>query len=202
VTVDAHKIVVKFFADGGFDLSGEQFVPVLHTWIQQHAMPDHTLIDVADYSHVHQGPGTLVVGHEANFYLDRTDGFLGLSYSRKQPFAGNFGERLRQAFTAALRACARLEDEPALHGKLKFRTNEALVRLNDRLLAPNTPQTYQHVKPQLEELAAALWPGAAVEIEHNPAELSLFEVRMTATESPDIAMLLNRLEAASPAPSR
>jgi hypothetical protein len=201
MSVDAYKIAVKFFAEEGQGLSGEQFVPVLHTWIQQHALPEHTLIDVADYSHVHDGPGTLLVGHEANIYLDRTDGFLGLSYSRKQALDGTFGERLRQAFVTALQACARLEDEAALGGKLKFRTNEALVRLNDRLLAPNTTETFAAVKPDLEQLAAALWPGASVEIDHNPVESALFEVRLTASDSPSIAALLNRLEAA-PAPSR
>jgi hypothetical protein len=200
--MDVHKIVVKFFAEDGAGLSGEQFVPVLHSWIQSHAIADHTLIDVADYSHVHQGPGTLLVAHEANFYLDRTDGFLGLSYSRKQPFAGTFAERLRQAFTAALQACARLEEDSTLAGRLKFRTNEALVRLNDRLLAPNTPEIFQQVKPELENVAAALWPDGSAELEHNPAELSLFEVRLISTESPGIATLLNRLEAAVPAPSR
>jgi hypothetical protein len=200
--MDVHKIVVKFFAEDGAGLSGEQFVPILHSWIQGHAIADHTLIDVADYSHVHEGPGTLLVAHEANFYLDRTDGFLGLSYSRKQPFEGTFAQRLRQAFSAALQACARLEDEPALQGRLKFRTNEALVRLNDRLLAPNTPETFQQVKPQLEQLAATLWPGGGIEMDHNASELSLFEVRLTANESPDIATTLNRLEAAAPAPSR
>jgi hypothetical protein len=200
--VNVHKIIVKFFAEHGDGLAGEQLVPVFHGWIQQHAMGEHTLIDVADYSHVHNGPGTVLIGHEANIYLDRTDGFFGLSYSRKQAFDGVFAERLRQAVGAALAACARIEEEPALQGKLKFRTNEILVRLNDRLLAPNTAATFTKARPDLEQLAAALYPGSAVEVEHNPAELSLFEVRISASESPGIETLINRLEMAAPAPSR
>ena len=196
------KIVVKFFAENEPELGSNEFVPVLHGWIQQHAFPDHTLVDVADYGHVHHGPGTLLVAHEANFYLDRTDGFVGLSSSRKQPLDGTFAELLRQAIVAALQACNRLEDEPALQGKLKFRTNELLIRLNDRLLAPNTVETFQQVKPELEHLGATLYPDASIELDHNPADLSLFEVRLTASDSPPIATLLNRLEASSPAPSR
>ena len=42
---------------------------------------DHMLIDVADYGHVPQGPGVVLVAHEANIYLDRLDGRTGLTYS-------------------------------------------------------------------------------------------------------------------------
>ena len=75
--MQAHKIAVKFYVQDATGLEDAEFVPVLHAWIQDHAVKDHTLIDVADYAHVHNGPGTLLVAHEANFYLDRTDGFLG-----------------------------------------------------------------------------------------------------------------------------
>ena len=37
-----------------------------------HAVPDHLLIDVADYAHVPNGPGTVLVAHEANIHIDRT----------------------------------------------------------------------------------------------------------------------------------
>jgi hypothetical protein len=175
-----------------------QFVPVFHSWIQNHAMPDHTLIDVADYAHVHNGPGVVLIAHEANFYLDQLDGFPGLTYSRKQPVAGTFADRLRQAVAAAIAGAQRLQQET----NLKFRTNEIAIKLNDRLLAPNTSATFEQIRRNLEELASQLWPGGVVDVEHIPSELALFEVRLRSDQSPYLPMLLNRLDSASPAPSR
>src|SRR5205814_1119849 len=118
----------------------------------RHALADHLLIDVADYKHVPEGPGTVLVSHEANIYTDQGEGRLGLLYFRKQPFAGaaTFAERLRATFRDALEACNLLEEEPALHGRVRFRTDELLFRVYDRLLAPNTDETFAEVKPELE----------------------------------------------------
>lgn len=191
--MNVFKINVKLYVEDPSGLSHEQFVPVFHSWIQNHAVPGHTLIDVADYSHVQNGPGTVLVAHEANFYLDKLDGFLGFTYSRKQPAPGDFGDRLRQAFAAAIDGCLRLEDDARFEGRMKFRTDEILVQLNDRLLGPNTPETFAAVKPELEKLAAELWPGANVDIEYIPAEQTLFEVRLRADQSPYLPQLRNRL---------
>src|SRR5437762_11773460 len=117
--MDSHKIAVKFFADLAPEASGQNevhFVPIFHSWIQTQAVPDHLLVDVADYAHVHHGPGAVLIAHEANFSTDNTDGRLGLMYVRKQPAAGSFAERVRQALVAALEGCKRLEDDPNVAG--------------------------------------------------------------------------------------
>ena len=35
---------------------------------------EHQLIDVHDYSHIHHGPGILLVAHEGNFSTDMAEG--------------------------------------------------------------------------------------------------------------------------------
>src|SRR4051812_19940583 len=112
--MNPYKFSVKFFIDDDAGIEPHAFVPVLHSWIQQHAVPEHMLIDVTDYAHVHNGPGTVLIAHEANFYTDRTDGRLGLTYARKWPGGGSVQERLRQAYTAALEGCQRLENDATL----------------------------------------------------------------------------------------
>ena len=167
---------------------------MFHSWIQNRVVPEHMLVDVADYAHVHNGPGTLLVAHEANFYADRIDGRLGLTYSRKQPAPGAFIDRLRQAVTAALEAAVRLEDDPRLAGKLKFGTGEMTIRVPDRLLAPNTMETYQAVRGDIEKIAADLYGAGNFDVEHVLSEKLSFEVRIIATSSlPDASSLLNRL---------
>src|SRR3954463_16777801 len=117
--METHKIIVKFFVEDASRIRGEQFVPIFHSWIQQQAIPEHLLIDVADYQHVSGGPGTGLVAHEANFLTDREEGKLGLMYARKQPAPGDFLARLKLAFRFCLQGCARLETD----AHLKFKTD-------------------------------------------------------------------------------
>jgi len=195
--MEAFKLVVKFFIENPGAVGESDCVPVFHRWIQQHAVDDHLLIDVADYPHVHHGPGTLLVAHEANFSTDRAEGRLGLVYSRKQPLAGSFADRVRSVFTAALKACARLEGEDSLRGRVRFLTDEVVFRINDRLLAPNTAETFDEVKPDLEKFLSELYAGAAVSLEHSLSLLTLFEVRIKASQSPSVTTLLERLGASA-----
>src|SRR4030095_5221476 len=64
------RIGVKLFAADGSSVQPREFVPIFHRWIQTQAVANHLLIDVADYAHVPDGPGVLLVAHEGNFSLD------------------------------------------------------------------------------------------------------------------------------------
>ena len=187
--METHKIIVKFFVEDASRIRGEQFLPIFHSWIQQKAIPEHLLIDVADYQHVAGGPGTLLVSHEANFSMDREEGRLGLMYTRKQPANGEFFDRLKQAFRSCLHGCARLEADT----QLRIRTNECVMRLNDRLLAPNNAATYAAVEPDLRKLVDQLWASADTHLEHRPHPQRLFEVQIKSSASPNLATLLSRL---------
>jgi hypothetical protein len=161
--MDSSRISIKLFAnESGVKL--EDFVPVFHSWIQTRAIPDHLLIDVANYVHVHNGPGIVLVSHEANYSLDTRGGRLGLTYQRKQPIPGTFAERLRVVYQAAQHAASLLE------GKLSFRDKEIELRLSDRLLAPNSAATFEKIKPDLLKV----WPDAR--LDHQVSELELFTV--------------------------
>src|SRR5438067_13460223 len=109
---------VKIFACEPVSIDLGDAIPVFHRWIQDRACPE-LLIDVADYRHVPDGPGVMLIGHEANYSLDNTKGRLGLLYNRKRA-GGEAQENLRQAFDAAVAACQLLELEPAFAGRLKF----------------------------------------------------------------------------------
>lgn len=125
-------------------------IPVFHQWIRDSVCPE-MLIDVADYGHVFAGPGVLLIGHEANYSLDDRENRLGLLYNRKAELDGTFQTRLGQAYRAALAACDRLEQEAVFRGKLQFNREEMEVFVNDRLLAPNTDDTWQALRPELEK---------------------------------------------------
>ena len=193
--MDAYRLAVKFFFQDASKLKVEDFVPVYHRWIQNRALADHLLIDVGAYGHVREGPGTVLVGHQANLYADLGDGRLGFMYVRKHPLDGPFRDRLRAVFKYALSACAMLEDETGLPAAVKFRTDEAVFRINDRLLAPNSPQSFEEIKGDLQQFLNNLY-STEVELKYQPHAERLFEVDIRASQSPPISTLLERVGAA------
>ncbi|MFZ1863795.1 MAG: hypothetical protein WAU39_06195 [Polyangiales bacterium] len=153
----ATKFQVKLYAKAG-DIELETLVPVFHEWIRKNKIPDELLIDVADYAHVPQGPGVVLIGHQSDYYLDVADDRPGLLYSRKRGFDGDFQAGIDDAFCRALRACQLLEEERELG--FEFATDEVFFRVQDRLHAPNEDATYEAYEPALKRAATALFGGS------------------------------------------
>ncbi len=192
--MESHKLAFKLFFDPASAPGPGEFVPVFHSWIQQHSVPDHLLIDVADYSHVPEGPQTVLVSHEAIFAIDYAEGRPGLQYFRKQPIAGaeSFAERLRKVFRIELESCARLEEDPRLEGRVRFRRDEIVFRIHDRLLAPNEPGVFAELRPELHAFASELFDGSPVTLEQRGTAQELFEVRIKSGKNASLSALLSR----------
>jgi hypothetical protein len=146
---------VKIFASQS-DINLVDAIPVFHKWIQDSTVPE-MVIDVADYKHVPDGPGIMLIGHEADYSFDETEGRLGLLYNRKVEVSGGPQSALRQAYNAALLATKKLQATPVFKGKLKFDENEVEVILNDRLLFPNTAETWNTVLPEFESFFSKIY---------------------------------------------
>jgi hypothetical protein len=174
--MNAQKLAVKLFLADPATLHHGALVPVFHSWIQARAVDEHLTVDVTDYEHVPDGPGTVLVCHEGNFYGDSTDARPGLMYQRKQPLPGDFADRLATTLRHTLLAAQRLESHPGL----KFRTDQLTVKIADRLLAPNTPETFTALKPALEQLFKSLYGPTAVTLTHTPSPEKLFAVNIEA----------------------
>ena len=95
------------------------------------------MVDVADYTHVPDGPGVVLVCHDAIYSLDTGGGELGLLYSRRREThpsvqgIASLDDRLTSVFRRALSACARLERERDLAG-LSFPGERFELAINDR----------------------------------------------------------------------
>jgi len=161
--MDLQKINVKIFARDAKDPPLEDFVPVFHAWIQS---TDGEYHDVADYSHIDGGPCVLLIAHKANISMDEQGGRRGLLFNQKRPLSGSNQDKLRDVLRQALRNCERLEDEPSLAGKLAFRGNEVMVLINDRLRAPNTRETLEELRGDLEAIGALLFGSSEFILRH------------------------------------
>lgn len=188
-SLDLSRFAIKLFASSAPADALVKTVPVFHRWIQKHQVPG-ILVDVADYGHLPQSPGVVLVGHEANLSLDATEGPLGLLYTRKTPLAGGPSARIRAALGILLDAAATLEIEPEFQGKLQFRTNELWFLSNDRLALPNSDEAFGLVRPVLEEVVRPSF-GGKVDIVRDAADprrrLTLRITSLTATPLDQLA---------------
>jgi hypothetical protein len=194
--VNASKLQLKLFAETGGDLPLETFIPVLHRWIKEHLLPEMS-IDVANYAHVPDGPGVVLIGDANDYFLDQslaanTGPQLGLLVSRKR-HAPAPDQRLNDLFRRTVHAAMLLERDAALAGKVSFRTDEWVVRVNDRLAAPNTPETVAALRPEIEAFASQLFTGATVTVTPAGEPRQLVTLRITATPAPALPALLERL---------
>ena len=145
--MEVHRLGVKFFAADPASVRLPDFIQIFHGWIQKQIVENHLLIDVHNYSHIHQGPGVLLVAHEGNFSLDMTDGRPGLLYYRKTPTTGTPADHLTTILKSALQGCRLVEEDIRLEGRVRFRTDEFIILANDRLNTPNDEETFSRLKP-------------------------------------------------------
>ena len=189
--MDLQRINVKFFVADANGVAPTDFIHIFNSWVQT---SDGEYYDIADYNHVHDGPGVLLIAHEANISVDNTGNRLGLLYNRKQPLSGSNQEKLHFVFKSALEFCRRIEEEPALQGKIKFGGNEFLFLINDRLLAPNSAATFRAVSPDLEKIAKALYAGAEFLMDHRNDAREIFAVKVKSLVHFEVLELLHNLQ--------
>jgi len=188
--MDLQKLTVKFFTAAPDIVPLTDFIEIFHGWIQA---TDGVYHDVADYSHMQSGPGIVLIAQQANVHIDETGGRRGLLYCQKAPLVGTNHEKLRTVLHAALENCRRLERDAALYGKIKFSGDEVSISVNDRLVAPNDAQTYQSLKPDLEQMGTELFRPAKPIISHKQDTRQRFSVAIRTFESLSLDMLLANL---------
>jgi len=189
---ELQRIGCKVFFDPAQSVELDKVVPVFHRWIQTGAV-EGMLIDVADYAHVPQGPGILLVAHEGNYAVDISGGRAGMLYYSKQPLPGDLGQRLRQVCSLALRAAQLLEEESALNGATRVPGDAIRLFANDRLRAPNGEATMKALRPAIDGLVAALYPDATCELRGTTDPRERFTVDIHAPAPVPVATLLQRL---------
>lgn len=185
--MELQHVNVKVFVDGELPVEPEQFIPVFHGWVQEQA-GESVLIDVADYSHVPDGPGVMLIGLEEDVSIDNTGGRWGLLYNRKGPVDGGNSDRIRDALRRAAAVCLKLEGQFSDAG-LQFSRAEFDVIINDRALAPNTSATWESARPDLESGLQSALGHADFTFEHLSNPRSRFAVSVRCGTPADFVRL-------------
>jgi hypothetical protein len=187
--MQAQRISVKIYAVEARPL--EPFIPVFHRWIRERLF-EELAIDVADYGHVPDGPGVVLIGHAYDYFWDTSEGRHGFVYTRKRDPKPE-AERLADAVWQLLRGARLLEADPSLAG-LRFRTDELGVKALDRLNAPPTDQGFAALRGELSALGQRLYPGATPVIERTGEARDALSARLKVEGArPSLAELAGRL---------
>jgi hypothetical protein len=190
--MNLQHINVRLLLANPAELRLDPLIPIFHSWIRDKVF-DELLLDIADYQHVPDGPGVVLIGFDGDYSVDNTDHRLGVRYNRKTPLEGSNQDRLKQAARAALTATQRLEADPRLDGKLHVSGQEVEIFFNDRLLAPNTDATRKAAEPELKSFFQRLFRGADFSLSYPVDPRQLFGVTVRASRAFSTADLLANL---------
>ena len=184
---------LKLFLKADVAMEPRSIVPVFHRWIQTGAVRG-LLIDVADYTHLVNGPSVLLVGHEGNYALDYRDGRPGLYYYRKRSADGTLADRLVTLGRTVLEAGALLESDDAVGPGLRFRGDELEFVINDRLVPCVDDDLEKALLLALTDFLRRLYLEQAHEVAHAECggDRPTFTLRSAVDVS--IATLLERLK--------
>lgn len=193
VSVELQHINVKLGFRDPEQIDLGTLIPVFHSWIQDQVC-DELLLDVADYRHVPDGPGVVLIGHEANYSVDCVDGQLGLRYNRKAVIGGTNQDRFEQAVRSAVRAAQRLEEDAPEGEKLAINGQEIEIWINDRLLAPNRKDSRSALASELRIFLNKLFAGSSYTLSLEPDPGKLLTARIACERNFSVSELLETLK--------
>jgi hypothetical protein len=108
------------------------------------------LIDVADYRHVPEGPGVILVAHNAFYSLDNNKDRPGLHFNRRTPVDGDTRQVLVHALESARNFARLMAGDDRLDGKLILDRRTLQIAVNDRQFAQNSDATLARLQPDTE----------------------------------------------------
>ena len=187
------RISVKIFAnDPGAEVNLHPFIAVFHEFIREKSV-EGLLIDVADYSHVPEGPGIVLLGHDVDCSIDQTAGRTGLMILKKRIEEGSLADLLDDSVRKCLLAVKAIAENGSTD--LTFSTATLRVQLVDRLAAPNSDESYASIEAEFDGLAQRLiGEGASTERVDADQPRRALTVDLGSSNTEDLDHLLARLE--------
>ncbi len=144
--INLQKVGIKIPLQG--DVDGDNVMKAMSSWIRDDRL-EGTLIDVADYSHMKNGPGIVLVAHEFIISIDEQDGYIGLRVAHRLNSDKKLNVRLMECIETLRQGARNLSSD--LEADLDGTTVELFA--SDRLNANDeTPTSLQNA---LEEATGA-----------------------------------------------
>ena len=197
--MNSQRVACKFYvkSETADSIELKPFIGLFHRFIQDGEL-DGLLLDVADYAHVPNGPGILLVGHDFDYGLDLSGGRVGLLTTRKRYGDLPLADAVRGLLGSALRAIDSIERDGSVD--LRFETGEVTIQLIDRLAANNEESGYtaalEAIAPVLSELYGEKYEAVRAHADDPRRPLA---ITLTAQDAGSAAELAVRLVGERPA---
>jgi hypothetical protein len=186
------RIAVKFpvSPDPKAPVDLEPFIGLYHRFIQQGRL-EGLLLDVADYAHVPDGPGIVLIGHDVDYALDLQGGSAGLLTVRKRYADLSTADVLRDTLSRALGAVEAIEEDGSTG--VSFSTASVTVQCFDRLRTPNTDDGYEALRKAVEPVADVLYGACEIDRAHTDDARRPLALTLRSGDAADAATLIARL---------
>ena len=190
--MDLQQINIKVFSTEDSDVNYTNFIKVFNRWMEEADSDD--FLNYADYSHVDAGPGVLLILKQANYSIDNAFHRPGFLYNRKHEVEGDNAEKIRLALAETLSKCQMLETSEELENAMQFNGNDILFMINNRNIAPNTPETADAIQGYLEPVLKQMYGDDDFQIERTTEDArERFAVHISANSEKPISELLSNL---------
>lgn len=161
---DLQRIHVKILTDAPPNLKLEPFLDIFGRWRADKNHPAGW-VDLADYAHVPRGMGVVLVGFQANFAFDMTDddgrSAPGILYAAKKGLSGTHSERIASVLKSCFALSQRLITEKGFPQGVHLRTDALEIRFADRLVTPNTKESYEELCPAVLKVLDRLFGASS-----------------------------------------
>ena len=190
--MDLQQINVKVFTTEDSEINYTNFIKVFNRWMEEADSDDY--LNYADYSHVDAGPGVLLILKQANYSIDSAYHQPGFLYNRKHAVEGDNAEKIRQALTEVLSKCELLEGAVELENAVHFNGAALLFMINNRHIAPNTPEIAASIQAELTPVLQQMYGGDGFTVERTSEDpRERFALRISANSDKPISELLANL---------
>jgi len=180
--VSVNKFILKIFISENSPNGASDFIATFNEFIVNNSIKD-SLIDVADYSHMHNGLGVLLTSHESNWSFDEQYGKKGLMVVDKGFSEKSFNDRFSSLLDEIIHICKTLEQTPR-HKGLKFDFNTINFTVNDRSLTDSECEAaISEIKTIFETIVKNLYNCANISYQDNtdPAKRTGFDATIEGT---------------------
>jgi hypothetical protein len=178
--VSNKKFIIKIFSTNNSPNGAADYIATFNEFIANKTLKD-ALIDVADYSHMHNGPGVLLTAHETNWSYDEQYGKPGIMVVNKvhSTYEGESG--IKELLESITFACKTLEQTPR-HKGLTFNYNTIEFLINDRLCKGQAlTETIDEAKTAFEKFSTTMYNDSSIKFEDftDPANRSGIKVKIS-----------------------
>jgi len=152
---DLQRIQIKIASNAEPKVNLEPLIAIFARW-RKETNPAAEWVDLADYAHMVDGPGVMLIGHRCYIGFDLAKP-LGVIYAARKGLTGGLKERIASTFHSCFEMTQRLIREPEFPKNVALLTNSLDIRFNDRLATPNNAETDMELRPVLTEVLNSIF---------------------------------------------